>query len=218
MTPPDAGGLAVIVAVQDAGRAKSRLGPGLDAGTRRSLVIAMLDDLLTAVREVHRGRLLVVSADAVYDGVAREHGAEVIRDGGHGYNAAVVLALGRIEGATAALILPGDLPHARPEDVATLIEALATPGVALVASEDGGSAALGLRPPGAIATAFGPDSAAAHREAARIAGVPLREPALDALRVDVDTLDDLAQVWDRVGEATTALLEHLPLPARREQA
>jgi len=32
------------------------------------------------------------------------------------------------------------------------------------------------------------------------------------LRHDVDTLADLARVWDRVGEATTALLEHLPLP------
>jgi 2-phospho-L-lactate/phosphoenolpyruvate guanylyltransferase len=211
MSGPD--GTVVIVAVQDAGRAKSRLGPDLDPGTRRTLVIAMLDDLLTALREAHTGPVLVVSADAVYDAVAREHGAAVLRDAGTGYNEAVIAALERSAGAPAALTLPGDLPHASTTDLRAAIEALEEPGVVIVPSDDGGTSALGLHPPDVITPAFGPNSAARHREAAEAAGVRCQVLELESLRVDVDTLEDLARVWRSAGEATTALLEHLPLPA-----
>ena len=212
-TPRDT---AIIVAVQDAGRAKSRLGAHLDLATRRALVMAMLDDVLTAIRQAHTGPLFVVSADAAYDAIAREHAAEVIRDAGAGYNAAVVLALAHLTGrASAALVVPGDLPQLRDADVAAILRALVVPGVVpgvvIVASEDGDTTALGLRPIDAIATAFGPDSARRHREAAGAAGVPLTELHLESLRVDVDTFEDLTAVWDRVGAATVALLQHLPL-------
>ena len=203
----------VIIAVQDASRAKSRLGEGLDAGMRRSLVIAMLDDMLSTVREVWRGRVLVVSADAVYDSIARDHGADVLRDGGTGYNEAVALALQSVTGAEAALVLPGDLPHITTSEVATLLNALPDHNVIVVPADDGGTLALGLRPPTVIDTCFGPDSAHAHAEAARAAGFAYGFFRPGDLRHDVDTLEDLARVWDRVGEATTALLEHLPLPA-----
>lgn len=205
---------AVVVAVQDATRAKSRLGADLDADTRRSLVIAMLDDVLTAIREAHAGTLIVVSADVAYDAVARKHHAEVIRDTGEGYNAAIVLTLGRISGrAAAVLILPGDLPQLRAGDVTAILEALDVPGVVVVPSTDGGTTALGLRPLDAISTAFGPDSAQHHRDAAAAAGVRLTELRLESLRVDVDTLEDLATVWGAAGRATTMLLEHLSLTA-----
>jgi 2-phospho-L-lactate/phosphoenolpyruvate guanylyltransferase len=206
------GDYVVITAVQDAGRAKSRLGPHLDPGTRRTLVMAMLDDLLTTVREVWAGRVVVVSPDSVYDAIAAEHSAAVIRDAGTGYNEAIALALGAVGDAEAALVLPGDLPHASTSEVATLLNSLAEPGVTIVPAEDGGTLALGLRPPHVIAPRFGPDSAVAHLEAARAAGVRVTESHPGDLRHDVDTLEDLARVWDRVGEATTALLEHLALP------
>lgn len=207
---------AVVVAVQDASRAKSRLGAALDAGTRRALVIAMLDDVLAAIREAHAGALIVVSADAAYDVVAREHHAEVIRDTGEGYNAAVTLTLGRLSGrAAAVLILPADLPQLRAGDVAATIEALGVPGVVVVPSTDGGTTVLGLRPLDAISTAFGPDSAQHHRDAAAAAGVRLTELRLESLRVDVDTLEDLATVRGAAGKATTMLLEHLSLVAPR---
>jgi 2-phospho-L-lactate guanylyltransferase len=213
--------VTVIVAVQDAGRAKSRLGRDLAPGMRRTLVIAMLDDLLAALREVHAGRILVVSADAVYDPVTRAYAAGVLRDAGTGYNEAVIAALTECEDAPAVLILPGDLPHASASDLAQLLEALAEPGVVIAPSDDGGTSALGLHPPTVIPPAFGPDSAARHRDLAHAANVPCTVLVLASLRIDVDTLDDLARVWQHAGEATTALLEHLPISvppaaARRE--
>ncbi|MCA9848008.1 MAG: 2-phospho-L-lactate guanylyltransferase [Dehalococcoidia bacterium] len=204
----------VITAVKDAGQAKSRLGPDLDAGTRRSLVIAMVDDLLSTVREVWAGRIVVVSPDPVYDAIALDHGATVVRDRGEGYNEAIALALSTVLDAEAALVLPGDLPHADVDHVTTLLNALAEPGVCVVTAEDGGTLALGLTPPSVIAPAFGPDSARAHEEAAKAAGQRVSVGQLAGLTHDVDTLEDLARVWDRVGEATTALLEHLPIPTR----
>lgn len=204
----------VITAVKDAGQAKSRLGPDLDPGTRRSLVIAMVDDLLSTVREVWQGRVVVVSPDPVYDAIALDHAATVVRDRGEGYNEAISLALASVAGAEAALVLPGDLPHAEVTHVATLLNALIEPGVTIVAAEDGGTLALGLTPPHVIGPVFGPDSARAHEAAARAAGHRATISRLPGLTHDVDTLEDLARVWDRVGEATTALLEHLPVPTR----
>ena len=204
----------VITAVKDAGLAKSRLGPDLDAGTRRSLVIAMVDDLLSTIREVWPGRVLVVSPDPIYDEIARDHGATIVRDRGEGYNEAITLALSTVTDAAAALVLPGDLPHASVSDITTLLNALLEPGVTIVTAEDGGTLSLGLTPPDAIAPAFGPDSARAHEDAARAAGIRVSRRELPGLTHDVDTLEDLARVWERVGEATTALLEHLPIPTR----
>lgn len=210
--------VAVVVAVQDAGRAKSRLGAHLDPGQRHSLVQAMLDDLLTAVREVYAGQIVVVSPVRGYDAVAHGHGAEVLRDPGAGYLPAVMLGLAHVAGSEAALILPGDLPQARREDVAALLEALRHAPIVLAPSVDGGTCALGLRPPDAMAPAFGPDSAAHHREAARAAGLEVCELRLPSLSRDVDTIDDLAAVWGQVGEATAAILEQLqvvlPRPPR----
>ncbi len=207
---PDTNETAIIVAVQDAGRAKSRLGAHLDAAARRSLVLAMLDDVLAAIRLVHTGPLIVVSADPAYDPSAHRHGAEVLHDIGEGYNTAVILALTSLAGRVdAALVLPGDLPQLQSSDVAALLEALVTPGVTIVASEDGGTTALGLRPIDVITTAFGLDSAQRHREAAAAAAAPLTELLLDSLRVDVDTLDDLRAVWEEVGPATASVLQLL---------
>ncbi len=208
--------VAVLVAVQDAARAKTRLGEHLDAGQRHSLVQAMLDDLLTAVREVHDGQVVVISPVSGYDAVAREHRAEVLRDPGTGYLEAVTMALDHIAAREAVLVLPGDLPQARGEDIRSLMEALHTSPVVMAPSVDGGTCALGLRPPGVVVPRFGLESATRHREAAREAGLDLRELLLPSLNRDVDTIEDLAEVWDQVGEATSAILEqlHIVLPRR----
>lgn len=203
--------LAFVICAQDAGRAKSRLADHLDPGQRHSLVHAMLDDLLTAVREVHQGRIVVVSPVTAYDTVASGHGAQILRDPGTGYLDAVRVGLAHVGTHEAALVLPGDLPQARSEDIAALIEALAQSPVVLVPSIDGGTCALGLRPPAVMAPAFGPNSASRHREGARAAGLSLHELHLPSLDRDVDTIEDLASAWDRVGEATTAILEQLPI-------
>jgi 2-phospho-L-lactate/phosphoenolpyruvate guanylyltransferase len=211
--------LAVVVAVGPLDRAKSRLGPALDPGERRALVLAMLDDVLRAVRGVHHGALIVVTPDEDVRPLAASHDAELLPDEGLGTNAAIITAISSttVETADGVLILQGDLPQLRIEHVSAMQQALAeskSPGALLVPNDDGGTSALGLRPPSAMPTAFGPDSGAAHRRSAEVTDVPLRELPIAALSSDVDTIEDLKLVAQIAGPATTALLERLGVEAR----
>ena len=211
--------LAVVVAVGPLDRAKSRLGPALDAGERRELVLAMLDDVLRAVRGAHDGALVVVTPDEDVRPLATSHNAELMADEGLGTNAAIITALGSttVEASDAVLILQGDLPQLRTEHVRTMQQALAelsNPGALLVPNDDGGTSALGLRPSSAMPTAFGPDSGAAHRRSAELTSVPLQELPIAALSTDVDTIEDLTRVAQSAGPATAALLERLGVATR----
>ncbi len=201
--------LAVIVPVKPLRRAKSRLAAELGDAVRRALVPAMLDDVLAALRAAHDGVLLLVSTDPAYDGLAATYDARRVPDGVPGYNGAVgaALELEEVVTAGAALIIPADLPQLRPEIVKTLASALEETPVVLAASTDGGTSALGVRPPDALELAFGPNSAAAHRRLAKTAGLALGEPSLPEIAVDVDTGDDLRAVAASAGPATTAALE-----------
>ena len=207
----DGARLAVIVPVKPLERAKSRLAAALGDAARRALVPAMLDDVLAAVRAAHDGPLLLVSTDPTYDGAAATHHARRVPDGAPGYNGAVgaALQLDEVLVAGAALVLPADLPQLRPDAVRTLACALQEAPVVLAASADGGTSALGLRPPDAMPSAFGPDSAAAHRRLAREAGLVLAEPPLLAIAIDVDTPDDLRTVAACAGPVTAAVLARL---------
>lgn len=211
--------LAVVVAVGPLDRAKSRLGPELDADERRELVLAMLDDVLRAVRGAHDGALVLVTPDEELGPLIAPYNTTFLRDEGHGTNSAIITALGSttVGASDAALILQGDLPQLRTEHVSTMQRALAelkNPGALLVPNDDGGTSALGLRPPNAMPTAFGPDSGAAHRRSAEVTDVPLQELPIAALSSDVDTIEDLKRVAQIAGPATTALLERLGVAAR----
>lgn len=58
--------LCVIVPVKGLGEAKSRLAAVLAPEQRAALVLAMLEDVLAAVRAVHDGLLLLVTPDEEY--------------------------------------------------------------------------------------------------------------------------------------------------------
>jgi 2-phospho-L-lactate guanylyltransferase len=199
--------MIVLVPVKALDGAKSRLAV-LGEETRRALVLAMLEDVLAAVRAAHDGPLLLLSSDSVYDELAAHHRAQRIPDQASGFRSAVqhALRLEEVRSTGAALVLPADLPQIMPDEVAALIEETRRAGVVLVPSADGGTSALGLRPPDAIAVAYGPDSAAEHRRRAHAAGHPLSEPLLPRLDVDIDTPDDLHKVRDLVGAATARVV------------
>ena len=187
------GDLCVIVPVKGLGEAKSRLAAVLGPEQRASLVLAMLEDVLTAVRAAHEGLLLLVTPDEEYAPAAERAGADLLADAGGGYNAAVAQALAAAGAreAGAALVLPADQPRAQPADLRTAIEALGEHGVVVAPSRDGGTGLLGLRPPDAIAPAFGIGSGARHRALGEAAGRGVAWLELPSLRDDVDEVGDL---------------------------
>ena len=207
------GAPCVIVPVQALASAKSRLAEVLTDRARADLVLAMLGDVLEAVRAAHDGPLLLVTPDEQYEPAAALVQATLLADAGTGYNEAVRFALASTEVATAgaAVVVPADQARAQPADVREALDALATHEVVVVPSLDGGTGLLGLRPPDAIEPAYGPGSAVAHEEAARAAGRSVAVLRLASLERDVDTVADLADAEPALGPRTAAFVA-----ARRE--
>ncbi|MDP9481808.1 MAG: 2-phospho-L-lactate guanylyltransferase [Chloroflexota bacterium] len=192
--------LTAVVPVGSLEGAKSRLGDRLDAEERQQLVIELLDRTVRAAGAARSvASVVVVSPDPVALRVASAAGANPIRQVDDGLNEALRTAArwAQADGATALLILAGDLPAIS----AATIEAVVTgaagrlepdrPLVALVADRRGrGTNVLLVSPPDAIRFAFGSSSRAAHLAEADAAGATKVE--LDGpLTLDLDLPEDL---------------------------
>ena len=93
-------------------------------------------------------------------------------------------------------------------------------GVRLVQSQDGGTNALVMAPPGAIPFRFGPGSAARHRRQAERRGLPVESVPLPSLATDIDRPEDLRAAGRSAGPRTHRILAafqdgHLPYRKRR---
>jgi len=189
--------IAALVPVKRLGVGKSRLRPPLDPRASAELAGAMLEDVIEALRGVPGlASLSVVTGDPAAARRARAAGARVVLHPDDGLNPSLDAAAARLaaEGAAALLVVLGDVAGALPADLQALLDALADlggRGVVLAPSRDGGTSALLRAPHDVIASAFGPQSAARHRELARAAGVAYRELDLPSLGVDVDSAEDL---------------------------
>lgn len=207
-----AGGPCVIVPVQALAAAKSRLGDVLSDEDRAALVLAMLGDVLEAVRGAHDGPLLVVTPDEQYEPAAAIARATLLIDAGVGYNEAVRLALASegVEAAGAAAVIPADHARAQAGDVRAALDALTAHEVVVAPSLDGGTGLLGLRPPDAIEPAYGPGSAATHERVGREASRSVAVLQLASLERDVDTVADLAGDEPPLGPRTAAFVAARP--------
>jgi 2-phospho-L-lactate/phosphoenolpyruvate guanylyltransferase len=138
--------------------------------------------------------VLVVVGDTAGEQLAAEHGARSLREPRPGLQAALAAADTATAGAHATLVVAADLPLARGEDLDRVCAAGARqdgPAVVVAPTEDGGTGALYRRPPGVVATAFGPGSAAAHLALGQAAGAHTLRLRIPRLALDVDTAEGL---------------------------
>jgi len=204
---------AVIIAIQAPEKAKSRLANSLIPYHRRTLVTAMLNDFLEALRSVHSGPLIIVTDSDNYQTVASQTEAIIVEDSGSGFNQAAIAGIefaAKHTEVDSILIFPGDIPQAKSKDLSDLIASLqASPEsmITLVASQDGGTTGLGLHIPTNYKTQFGPESASKHREQATLLQMGINEMILPSLEIDIDTIADLEQVKNIVGKHTVGALE-----------
>jgi 2-phospho-L-lactate guanylyltransferase len=176
--------------------AKQRLAAGLSGEQRRTLAEAMVADVLEAISEA-RGieRTILVSGDPIAQELAARVGAEVVpdpEDAGHDEAALAGIARAHVEKAECVVLLAGDCPLLDPRDLDRLLTGMPERYVGIVPDRHGwGTNALVLRPPDAIAPAFGEGSRERHVAAARAAAIPFGVERVGSLGLDLDTPADL---------------------------
>lgn len=195
--------LVAVVPVRALEGAKSRLGEALDAEERRDLVVGLLRRTLAELEATTDiDRTIVISADEEVLAIARSAGATPLRQTGGGLNAALDQARAAAVdlGATALLVVPGDLPTVDARAIRAVLDARPPrSSVVLVSDRHGrGTNVLLLAPPDVVPFAFGGDSRLAHATLARAVGAAYVE--VDGpLTLDLDTPDDLILARERTG-------------------
>lgn len=186
-----------LIPVKGLEQSKSRLLSHLPNERRQALTLAMLADLIEALRET-RGldRVAVTTPDPIVAALARSAGAEVLMRPEPGLNEALEDGIERLQPGTKEpfLIVLGDVAGALATDFERLLSISresARAGIWLVPSADGGTSALLQRPAGQIACQFGRNSAERHREAAKTAAADYHEVELASLSIDLDEPEDL---------------------------
>jgi 2-phospho-L-lactate guanylyltransferase len=144
------GGAWAVVPVKRFDQAKQRLSGVLTAPRVAALAAAMLGDVLEQLSgTVGLAGVLVVTSDAKAAAIAESFGAIVLTDpADSGINDAVahgVHKLGSLE-ASAAIILPSDIPFVTGAELSIVLAALGRAPVVLTpAARDGGTNILGCR-------------------------------------------------------------------------
>jgi 2-phospho-L-lactate guanylyltransferase len=190
--------LVAIVPVNVLKLAKNRLAPALNAADRSKLSTVMLTDVLRAIRKVKKiHRIIVVSADRSVERIARSIGAQFLWEGKRrGLNKGLRLALrdASRRKASAALILPSDIPLITPHEISRFLSLSYGCLIALTPSKDGGGTnALLLRPPGIIRPSYGRNSFRRHMVAARRKGFSPKVIRSSVISVDIDEPSDLSR-------------------------
>ena len=204
--------VTALLPVKGFRNAKQRLSLLLSAAEREMVAEAMFRDVLEQVVRARglAGTYVVTGDDKVAD-IALSLGAKIVREPAeNGETAAVDFARNRLKeaGHEAVLIIPGDMPLVRAEDIERVLaqvpEGAAAPFALLVPSHDRmGTNALLLSPPDIIELRFGYDSFSYHMKQVSAHGLPIRFIENDRIALDIDEPKDLEQLlaYDQGGEA-----------------
>jgi 2-phospho-L-lactate guanylyltransferase len=183
-----------LVAIKRRAECKGRLAGKLAAETRLSLVRAMLDHMLEALRASRAiDRIAIVSPER--DTVPPD--ISVLEDPGHDLNAALDVARQMLvdQGASELIVLPADLPVVMAADIDALVESGRRTGFALATDIAGTSTnALYLAAPAAFRFHFGPSSHHRHNEEAMRLGLKPQLVQARGLEFDLDVVEDLVRL------------------------
>ena len=191
-------GVWAVVPVKELNRAKERLAAVLPPERRRALMLAMLEDVLTALAATPGlGGLAVVTVDAAARRLAEHYGARIIEIGARDGHSGAVAAAARLlaaKGYSGMLTVPGDIPLVTPAEITQLLaEHRPAPAFTIAPSRDErGSNAIICSPPDAVPLRFGEDSFFPHLRAAEACGIRPTVLRLPGIALDVDTPEDLA--------------------------
>ncbi len=183
-----------IVPVKRIGVSKRRLSQSLSAQERKSLTVAMLEDVLQALKASTVGKVLVVSNDPNVRPIAEQFGFSFFSPFRKGLNFAIeeAFALSMRNKAESVLVLPADIPLVTSKDIDVIVK-LGSDGqrIVLVPSRDWGTNAFFQCPPHLIHACFGPNSFTKHMHEARGKGVCVKFYHSLGTGLDIDSVEDL---------------------------
>lgn len=204
-----------VIPVKRLSAAKSRLRGAVEAARHEDLALALVCDTVEAVRSCPAvAQVLLVTDEPALTRGAAPPGVRAVADPSGGLNAAVRFGADRCAGlGRRRVVLAGDLPALRPDDLSAVLRAV-TDGAHLRAfvpdAAGTGTVLLAAAPGVAIDPLFGVDSAAAHLAS----GAYELTGDWPGLRRDVDTAQDLRAVLGLgAGPRTRALARDLGLTA-----
>lgn len=191
----DLSDLCIVIPMKDPEQSKTRLGDVLPVKARAALARTLFRNTLRVLHAVDSGlHICVVTSSPAIAHIAHPFCAQVLDDPGEGLSAAAMAGAryAAHHRFRSACILPGDLADPSQEDFRTLFAAPRPDGsVTLAPAHDGGTNALIVSPPEALAFAYGPGSCRAHQTAAEDAGLSCLMMPLPSLLYDVDRSSDL---------------------------
>ncbi len=188
-----------VVPVKRLSVSKRRLSGVLNPQERRLLTLAMLEDVLSALKSSVVQNVVVVSNDPLVCQVAVKFGVSYFSVAGVGLNADVGEATEWCvqRGAGSVLLLPADIPLLSFKDVNSIVAlGIEASSVVLSPSLNGGTNALFQNPPNLIPACFGPKSFVKHVREARHKGLRARFYCSVGVVVDVDSAKDLKRLLD----------------------
>ena len=186
--------------------AKQRLSEVLGAGSRQALAQAMCLDVLASLRRVPQLEgIVVVTVDPVAEASARSHRVPVLHDRQEGQSAAARTGLrhAAAEGFERVLLVPGDTPLVSAPELSEMLDQAERDELAVVIVPDRhgrGTNALLLTPPLGFEPRFGEGSLERHLRQARDQELRHRVDPLEGLIRDVDTPEDLAELWSALDD------------------
>jgi 2-phospho-L-lactate/phosphoenolpyruvate guanylyltransferase len=199
-----------IIPVKGLVESKSRLVRSLSPQDKKKLIIALLEDVLSAVNESHLfNRVLVVSPDPSVEKEANLLPETFLQQEGQGLNAGIRQSthFAMRERASSVAVLLADIPMLEARDLKELYSVGGTAEkVVLAPSMKGGTNVMVREPPNIIAPAYGRWSFSTHLRAAQKTEFPVYSVSNPRLSFDVDTLEDLIAIArkDPRGKTRTA--------------
>jgi len=203
--------ITALVPFKPLSEAKSRLASILSPADRRTLALAMLDDVLTALAKSHAvSTVLVTASDGAAHALAGSRNIHCLTDTGVNLNHSIQLVLEQLEYASPVLVMHADLPLVEADDIDDFVNRMPTGGIALAGSHDGGTTAIACDAVTRMHWSFGEGSLQRHTAAARAANIPVITVREGPITFDIDRPVDFYRLCkDPGGRQTGRLLTRL---------
>lgn len=208
----------VVIPVKTLLKAKMRLSTVLSLWERHAFTLAMLEDVLRAVKRSEIHQIVVISADSIVQRFAHNFGVTVLQEKTYGLNEAAEQATQWCiqKNAELVLILPADIPLLKPEDVNEIISLSSENSCIVVSpSRNGGTNALLRKPPNVVSLCFGADSFRKHLVEASARNVLSKVYLSNRVSLDIDSIKDVERLLQtKENTASYQLLKKIGIKTR----